>query len=1671
MLGKTLTALFLVLFSSVHGFSQTGNAQLSGVVTDQSGALIPGVTITLTKTDTGIVSTAISNEAGVYNFRGLQPGSDYKISAALPGFQTLTYTDLTLAVGSTSQRNFQMQVATTTSRVEVSVAGLQALTETSSVGDVLPQERIKSLPLVGNNVLDLLNILPGVRFNGTGAWMGTYANTVAGQSLDSMNVTLDGLPMRDERFTASSGTFQSQNLGGETGGGQSTAFIAAGSYTGGNSMLSTTTLNPDLVGEIKLILSPVDAELGRGNSQIQITTRSGTNKFTGSAVWNIQNTSLDPNTWNNNNDRGNLLTGCKIAGQTPPCWNPTEPNWRNTNQYSVSFGGPIIRNKTFFFVLWDQQISNQRALQTNAVLTDTARNGIFRYWEGWVPGDADVGITTSTTNANPTRPAVDFSGKPLSPTNWQSGAAYTGRLVCFSVFGTVKADGSPFGAGDCPSGTDVNGRAYTGAAMMPPGGGASLWDTKRPTASAAALGYFNQLMQVMPRANNFESGTSDGLNTAPFRWLLSRDGGNDIAGGAGGANAGQNALVGSAAYQNRKQINIKIDQNFGKHRIAGNWTHQVDNSDVPFAGWPNGLDGLTSRGPHTLGVNVTSTLSASMLNEGRFGLNINKASTVNPWNLSDTRDRARSFMLQGGTSLSGNGNIYDVLVNPSTGGLNFNNGFMGTGADAVFRNPLYDIADTFSWTHGKHAFKFGADFRFPRSEGAFNLQPIPIASYGNRGGTNTESPFANVSNTPSLGTTGTPNATDTSNIFPQTARNSARDLAYMLTNSLGGVNTPYWAENYDQVSAGTSGWQDVTTQPNRIREMVFNDYSFFAKDDWKLTPSLTLNLGLRYEYYAPPYITSGLTSTLVDQGNGLFGAGRSAGGKLFDNWLSPGNLYFTGYGTNGTGPFTNGLGSAAVSLNCSQAPVGTFASRLPAPNCDPNLQSAIEFIGPNSPNPDKTIIPRDRNNFGPAVGFAWQVPWFGQGKTTVRGGYQLIFQRVNIGENTLASALGGFLDQAAAENDPDIQAITGPTGLNRAVLLSDLPALVPRPPSRAPGRNAPVYGGSDSFTAFDPSFSTPYTQNLTLTVTRSINRYLSLDVRYVGSLSRKLPGSMNLNQSTVYYNPELFNAFSAARRGENPVLLDQLLAGLDLAGTGNTTWTIGGATGIYPTDRMYGPVGTCTTLVDVAPAGGVTFTTPPLPNDPVHCPQGGVYNSGAEHLRRAAGAGTYGSAAALANGTFGALANRLAGATAPTGGLQPIIVPVGGTIPSQRVSRNGCDRIGNGLYDPSAPASYPTVDPRAATFVNVTSGNIPTRCFPENYLIANPQLSSANFNANLGRNNFHSMEVQLSMRPFHGMSFQSTYTWSKSMGLLTGNAFNDPLNRDFDRVKGNERAHDLRMNGTVELPIGPNKLLFANSSGWVARLLERWQTGFIFNVASGSPQSMTGAMATRYAGSGNFQPYGNGRLVPTVDWKIPKGKVEFNGGVLNAANGGAGANPVNFLSDLGTYFGVDAPGNLGSYTTLRDPQCFDPTQVVQVDSKGFGFAADGSGCTIRALAKRVPIGTPRSFYLDSVNQTDPAVLVLVNPKPGEYGVLTPNSLTRFGFWSFDANMQKSFKITESKQLTIRVDARNVLNHPEPFIPLFTTNDALVSQFGVIECGCGDSKSGTRTFQAQVRLSF
>jgi hypothetical protein len=141
-----------------------------------------------------------------------------------------------------------------------------------------------------------------------------------------------------------------------------------------------------------------------------------------------------------------------------------------------------------------------------------------------------------------------------------------------------------------------------------------------------------------------------------------------------------------------------------------------------------------------------------------------------------------------------------------------------------------------------------------------------------------------------------------------------------------------------------------------------------------------MNIGLRFDYFGSPFFSEGFTSTTVGKGNGLFGIGSAPNGDVFSNWLAPGNVYLTGYGTNPT---------PGTALSCANGV--TQSALLPVSSCDPAKLTTIEFVGPNSPNPSKSVLPNDLNNFGPAVGFSWQVPWFGEGKTTLRGGYQMTY--------------------------------------------------------------------------------------------------------------------------------------------------------------------------------------------------------------------------------------------------------------------------------------------------------------------------------------------------------------------------------------------------------------------------------------------------------------------------------------------------------------------------------------------------------------------------------------------------------------------------------------------------------------------------------------------------------
>src|SRR5215475_9989332 len=507
--------LGLDAFSGHAAFGQGAGASISGIVQDSSKALIPGVTVTLTNAATGVMATAITNESGAYGFPSITPGK-YSLSGSLPGFKTTTFNDLDIGNVQVRQ-DITLEVAAAGTAIEVTATADTVLRESSaSIGDVLTQHRAQELPLVGANILDLMQVMPGMK-TGNFTVVGFFdTDTFAGQYANTVNVTRNGMSVNSGR--------NDPNIYG---------------------LQSTVNINPDLVGEVRLILSPVDPEY-RGNAQIQISTRSGTNRFSGTTTWRVHNSALDSNTWTNNHTSSTDTSNGRIRNYTPL-------DWANRHNYTLSLGGPIRRNKTFFFASWDHQISNTRTHLNSVVFSDAARTGIYRYFPGWNPANP-ITVQTPITGSTTTQvaPSVDLLGNPIAPPD-------NATLRCFSVFGNRRYDETSnalvaISAADktrfCPGGTFIDG----------PSTGVGNWDPLRLTPDQT--GYIKTLLSIMPKANAFNAG--DGLNTASYSWERGR---------AGSLSSGNAAALADPNGVNRRQFTVRVDENLTqKHRVSGEWS-------------------------------------------------------------------------------------------------------------------------------------------------------------------------------------------------------------------------------------------------------------------------------------------------------------------------------------------------------------------------------------------------------------------------------------------------------------------------------------------------------------------------------------------------------------------------------------------------------------------------------------------------------------------------------------------------------------------------------------------------------------------------------------------------------------------------------------------------------------------------------------------------------------------------------------------------------------------------------------------------------------------------------------------------------------------------------------------------------------------------------------------
>jgi len=558
----------------------------------------------------------------------------------------------------------------------------------------------------------------------------------------------------------------------------------------------------------------------------------------------------------------------------------------------------------------------------------------------------------------------------------------------------------------------------------------------------------------------------------------------------------------------------------------------------------------------------------------------------------------------------------------------------------------------------------------------------------------------------------------------------------------------------------------------------------------------------------------------------------------------------------------------------------------------------VQFVGKNSPNPNigTNLKGNDNNNFAPSVGFAWNVPWWGKGKTVVRGGYGINY----------SGALRNFITvDGVIGTVPGINLVSGGSGrtFNPSSYLALQNVTFPIPlaagtPDTSP---FPVPTTERSLGLTTYNNTAPYTQNWNLEIQREVAKNLTFEARYVGSKGTKLWGRINLNTVNIFENG-ILDGFNITRAGGNAPLFVRMLQGLNLG------------SGII---------------------NGTTVT-------------------GSASLR-----------VNLANGDFRAVANSLN--TTNIG----VNVPAGQTIAGATLRSSGL--------------------------------------FPENFISANPQFTTMEMRNNSDSSNYHSMQTQLTMRPKRGITYQTTWTWSRATGVAgntpTGGGitatYRDFMNRKADYTVANfQRTHDFRGYGTFELPFGPGKFLGSGTHGLIAHLIEGWQFGSIVSLTTGAPLNVPARNTINRTGT------------PDIVGDFPrKGEITW-----------------------GNVFGNYFPQG---YQSVADPACARVAAAAPANLNTF--------CTNRAIA-------------DSSGR-----IILQNAAPGQLGSLGLNPLYGPGSWDFDANLQKKIRFAEARSLTIRIDASNILNHPTPGNPNLDINSGT---FGEIS-----TKTGSRTLAGQVRLEF
>jgi hypothetical protein len=365
----TLAAVVgLGLTSNICRAQNAATGAILGTLTDSTGAVVAGAGVELMNTDTGLKNPGVSSNAGTYAFANVAPGK-YSITVKAPGFRTTVTNDVVVQVNSSTTVNFAMQVGEVSSTVEVSgtAASVDLQRADSTVGDTISTEPLLRLPTRLRQAQELLLLQPGTTPQ-TGSDNG---GSIAGALNDQTTFTLDGIDISDNNTNSTINSDQGAR--------------------------PTLLVSVEATDEFRVATANANATFTRASGgQVSMMQRTGTNEFHGALFWYTQNSDLNANTWDNN--RLSLV----------------KPHVED-NRGGFRVGGPIIKNKTFFFAEYEARRYPETFQVNYVVPTATLKQGILRFKDA--AGNIDsYNLATSNACGPSGNAACDPRGLGISPT-------------------------------------------------------------------------------------------------------------------------------------------------------------------------------------------------------------------------------------------------------------------------------------------------------------------------------------------------------------------------------------------------------------------------------------------------------------------------------------------------------------------------------------------------------------------------------------------------------------------------------------------------------------------------------------------------------------------------------------------------------------------------------------------------------------------------------------------------------------------------------------------------------------------------------------------------------------------------------------------------------------------------------------------------------------------------------------------------------------------------------------------------------------------------------------------------------------------------------------------------------------------------------------------------------